>query len=291
MFNYIKLMRPKHYLKNIIIFFPLVFSGQITDTKKLLISFLGFLSFCILSSAVYCFNDINDLENDKTNPRKKNRPLASGKISKKSASIFMFFLLLIAFGISIATTVIYNLNPLFIVFEFTYFIINLGYSYGLKDIPILDVAILVLGYLIRLSIGGVITDIEISTWLYLTVMSGSFFMGFGKRRNELIQRGYKDRFVLKKYNKEFLDRFMYVFVILSVVFYSLWCIDSSTIARVGNNYLIWTIPYLLVILMKYTLDIEMDSHGDPVDLIFEDKFLLTLIIGFIILMSVILYVL
>ena len=185
----------------------------------------------------------------------------------------------------------YNKIFILIALELLYLVINIAYSYGFKKIPILDVTILMFGFIIRLMYGAQITNIEISNWLYLTIMTGAFYMGFGKRRNEIKKQGDKSREVLKKYNKEFLDKFMYVCLILIVVFYCLWCIDINTISRIGNGYIIWTVPLVLIILMKYSLDIEMDSFGDPVDVITNDKILISLSIFYAISFVVILYIL
>lgn len=286
-YEYIKLMRVKHYLKNFLIFIPLLFSGEFLEFNKLFLTFLGLISFCLLSSAVYCINDIKDIESDKVHPIKRNRPLASGKISKTSAIIFMVVMFIVSIVIMFP---IIKISILPVIIELIYFILNIAYSFGLKRIPIVDVVILVSGFVIRLLFGAMITSIEISNWLYLTVMAGSFYLGFGKRRNEIIKQGDKSRDVLKKYNKEFLDKFMYVCLILSVVFYSLWCIDTKTIERIGNNYMIWTIPLLLIIFMKYSLNVENDSFGDPVDVILNDKVLMILGVMFAILIFGILYI-
>jgi len=278
--NYLKLIRVKHYVKNILIFIPLFFSGQILNINKVITCILGFISFSLIASSVYIINDINDIEKDKVHPEKKYRPLASEAVSKKEAYILLTALLIITTLINII--MLNNNNYYFILLELLYLILNIGYSLGLKKIPILDVVILVSGFVIRVLYGGIITNIMISNWLYLTIMSGSFCMSFGKRRNELIKQSDKSRDVLRKYNREFLDKFMNVSLILLITFYSLWCIDSVTILKFGNE-IIWTIPILLIILMKYSLDIDNDSFGDPVEVLFGDKTLigLTLILIFI----------
>ena len=173
--------------------------------------------------------------------------------------------------------------------EILYLVLNILYSFGLKNVPIVDIVILASGFIIRIVYGAVITQIEISNWMYLTVMSGAFYLGLGKRRNEVIKQGDKARKVLKKYNKEFLDKYMYVCLTLSIVFYGLWTIDGKNLVRFGNNYMIWTIPLLMIILMKYSLIIEGDSYGDPVDIILKDKFLLSLILLFAIIIILLLY--
>jgi len=286
-YNYIKLIRVKHYLKNFLIFIPLIFNGNFFNIYSLSLTILGFISFCILSSAVYCINDIKDLENDKKHPIKRTRPIASGQVSKGNAIIFTIILFLISIIIMIPITKI-TIIPILV--ELLYFILNIAYSLGLKKIPIIDVVILVSGFIFRLLFGAAITSIEISNWLYLTVMAGAFYLGFGKRRNEFIKQGNDSREVLKKYNQDFLDKFMYVCLILSITFYSLWCIDALTIERIGNNYMIYTIPLLLIIFMKYSLNIETDSFGDPVDVILNDKILIVLIIIFGLTLLGILYI-
>lgn len=290
--EYIKLMRIKHYLKNFLIFIPIIVSGQLSSINKIPEIITGFISFCLLSSAVYCFNDIKDVEKDREHPIKKNRPIAARKISIKNAYCFMMSLTILAILLNLTFIKIqYNKIFILIALELLYLVINIAYSYGFKKIPILDVTILMFGFIIRLMYGAQITNIEISNWLYLTIMTGAFYMGFGKRRNEIKKQGDKSREVLKKYNKEFLDKFMYVCLILIVVFYCLWCIDINTISRIGNGYIIWTVPLVLIILMKYSLDIEMDSFGDPVDVITNDKILISLSIFYAISFVVILYIL
>ena len=286
--DYIKLIRVKHYVKNILIFIPLFFSGQILNSDKVIMCLLGFISFSFVASSIYIINDINDIEKDKLHPEKKKRPLASGRVSKKEAYLLLMIMLLITIIIDTFMLKNNNYNYYFILLELLYFCLNIGYSLGLKKVPILDVVILVSGFVIRVFYGGVMTDIEISNWLYLTIMSGSFYMSFGKRRNELIKQNDKSRDVLKKYNREFLDKFMNIFLILSVVFYSLWCIDSVTILKFGNE-IIWTIPILLIILMKYNLDIDNDSFGDPVEVLLGDKVLILITMVLIIIMIGMLY--
>lgn len=287
-----KLMRIKHYIKNMLIFFPIFFSGEINNINKISVVVLGFISFCLLSSIVYIINDVKDIESDRLNPIKKNRPLASGKIKKNEAKILVIILLFLILVINIVNLKHMLLNQfiLSVLLELTYLILNILYSFGLKNIPIVDVIILASGFIIRLVYGAVISQIEISNWLYLTVMSGSLYMGLGKRRNEVTKQGEKSRKVLKKYKKKFLNQFMYVCLSISIVFYSLWTIDATTTQRIGNNYMIWTIPLFIIILMKYSLIIEGDSYGDPVEVILKDKFLLSLILGLSMMMILILYI-
>jgi 4-hydroxybenzoate polyprenyltransferase len=285
--EYAKLLRIKHWLKNGLIFLALIFSGKLFDYQLILKCFLGFLSFSFIASAVYIFNDIKDVDNDKKHPIKKNRPIASGKISIGKAYIVLVFLVVI--GVFINALWINSVSGL-ITLEI-YLMINILYSAALKKLPLVDVCILVFGFVIRAYYGAFIVDVAISKWLYLTVMMGSFFMAFGKRRNELELSKSSTREVLSFYNKDFLDKFMYVSLVLTVVFYSLWSIDADTLMRIGNDYLIYTIPLVFVIIMKYCLNVEVDSYGDPVDVITSDKVLMFLMALLACMMVLIIYVL
>ncbi len=178
--QYIKLMRVHHYIKNILVFAALACSGQLFQVKQLLAGITGFVAFCMVSSVVYIINDIRDKEKDRQHPTKCNRPIASGQVSVKNAWILAMVLLLIAAlcnGIAF-----HRITTILLV---CYLALNLGYSFGLKNFPIVDVSILVSGFLIRILYGAMITEITISNWLYLTVIALAFYFALGKRRNEL----------------------------------------------------------------------------------------------------------
>ena len=167
-----------------------------------------------------------------------------------------------------------------------YFGLNIVYSLGLKNVPILDIAILASGFLIRVLFGGAITSVTVSSWLYLTIISMSFYLGLGKRRNELKKhKGKQTRTVLKYYNKNFLDSNMYVFSAVSLVFYSLWAQSYQ------KQLVLWTIPIVMIIVMKYNLDIESsDSEGDPINVIMHDFAIFILGIVYSILIFFALYI-
>ena len=279
--EYIKLIRVKHYFKNVLIFLPLIFSGNIFNIEKLIISIIGFIAFSFVASVVYIINDIRDIENDRKHPIKRKRPLPAGTVSQKEAIILAIVMLLIAYLLNTIIFVTCNMTIQNLVMSMIllslYILLNIAYSFGLKNKPVIDIVILVSGFLIRILYGSAITNIEVSNWLYLTVISGSFYMGLGKRRNEIKKQGDKSREVLKRYSKEFLDKNMYVCLTLSIVFYALWCVDSATIQIMGTNLMVWTVPIVMIILMKYSLDVEGDSYGDPVDVLFKDKILLLIV--------------
>lgn len=285
--KYLKLMRIHHYLKNGLILLPLVFSGQLIYSEMLLQTFLGFLAFSFSTSVVYIINDIVDVERDRKHATKYKRPIASGEVSIHSAIILVVFLLFVIIGLNFLNSGTTIVTWTFIILYIT---LNLLYSFGLKNIPLVDVTILVSGFLIRVLYGSEIINVEVSSWLYLTVISMSFYLGLGKRRNEIMQEGNQSRKVLSYYNHNFLDKNMYMFLALTIVFYALWCVDPSTIARHSNSKIIWTVPLVMLICMKYSLTIEGSSHGDPVDVVLGDKALLFLGLIYAFITALIIYI-
>lgn len=282
---YLKLMRVHHYIKNFLVFAALACNGQLFNPEKLTSGIAAFVAFCMVSSVVYIINDIRDKEKDSNHPTKCKRPIAAGTVSVRSAWILAAILLVIAavcngLTFRVASTLLLVL----------YLVLNLAYSFGLKNIPIVDVTILVAGFLIRILYGAYVTDIIISNWLYLTVIAVSFYFALGKRRNELKQNsGGNTRQVLKSYPPSFLDKSMVMCLTLANVFYALWSMDENTMAFYNNRYLIFTVPIVLLITMKYSLDIEGDSDGDPVEVLLHDKVLLALCVVYLAVMFAILY--
>ncbi len=288
--NYIKLMRPKHYLKNGLILAPLFFSKEINILSKTISVFFAFLAFSFISSTIYIINDTMDAEKDKQHPKKCKRPIASGKIPKKNAIIFSIFLFILSFTFHYFGNEkkLFSISTIYLI---SYFFINLSYSLGLKNRPILDLVLLSAGFLLRVLYGGEITDVPISYWLYLIVITFSFYMGFGKRRGELEIKGDKNtREVLKKYSYEFLDKKMSIFMALTLVFYSLWTVDKKTTDVVGSDLFIWTVPLVIIIFLRYSYVIELgESDGDPVEVLLSDKVLIGLVIVYILVTIIFFY--
>jgi len=288
--NYLKLIRVKHWLKNGLVFLPIFFSINILNTSYLATCLLAFIIFSFSSSIIYVINDMNDIEKDKLHPVKKNRPLASGAISVKQAKVVIGILSIISIALmALIYTKTNNIGT--IIIPIIYVILNVLYTIKLKHIPIIDVVILVSGFVLRVMYGGVVVNVDVSKYLYLMIIFGAFYLGFGKRRNEIIKNGKKSRKVLELYNKDFLDKNMYVAFALAIVSYTLWCVDPVTIARIGNDYLFWTIPLLMVILQLYSLNIEGNSHGDPIEVVLSDKILLSTVFIYVIAMVFLLYIL
>lgn len=262
--SYIELIRVKQWIKNFIIFIPALCAS---DMSRILAVCIGFFAFSLQASFVYVINDINDIEKDKKHPRKKKRPLPSGRVGKKEAIVVAIVMLISSLALNyVAQMTILNLSWVFLL---AYLIINIGYSFGLKNIAILDIALLSAGFVLRVYYGGALAGVGVSNWLFLTILSSSMFLALGKRKKEFCI-GSSVRKVLKAYNEPFLDKFSYIFLALTFVFYSMWAREQN------NQSVIYTVPIVILIFMRYCLILEKCNEGDPTTIIYKDKLLLFL---------------
>lgn len=290
-----KLLRIKHWVKNALVFFPLVFSGRFLEPQALLGGCLAFVAFCFASSFVYVLNDAKDIEADRLHPTKRNRPLASGAVRIPVAVVLAIVMLVIALAVTLGCAQkpwhSFALLALYIV-------LNVAYSFGAKNVPVVDVGILAAGFLLRVLFGGTFCGIPISSWLFLTVLSLAFYFALGKRRGELERHGSDARKSLqgaRGYNVSFLDKNMYVFLACGFVFYSLWTFERIGSFSASFNFstllFVLGIPLAMLICMRYSLDVESeDSDGDPVTTVFSDRPLLALIVLWVVIMFLSVYV-
>ncbi len=279
----IKLMRCKSYIKNFFVFIPLFYSTQILDFNQLSKSFISFLSFCLIASTVYVINDIMDIEKDRLHETKRNRPLASGALSVK----YGLFLASATFILSIILSITLSLNVFLVIM--LYFILNLGYSMKLKNIPIIDVFIISIGFMLRVFAGALAINVIVSNWLFLVVFFLSLFLGFSKRYSEIILKpDFKTRPILESYGKEFLKQAVWTCMGLTTVMYSLWCIDQYRIQKVDSTNLLLTIPIVIYAFLEYILYIEKGNDGDPVVMIYNNKKIIVALILYIIVTSIVL---
>mgnify|MGYP004528390465 FL=1 len=274
------LMRPWHACKNLLIFLPLFFHGSIFSApEKVVSALIGFLAFSLSASAIYALNDCLDAPQDRQHPRKKNRPVAAGRITEKAALCIALALILLSGGVVWAGKGLIAQFVPSIVTLAAYLLVNVGYTVlGLKHVPILDVSIVALGFVLRILFGSFLTGIQVSSWLLLTVMMASYYMSFGKRRNELRTSGGQAsvRRVLSLYTPEFLTQSTNMFLTLTIVFYALWSVDAQTEMRYAQGRAVWSLPLVILILLFYHYDIDTKPDGDPVEIILHDWRLIVL---------------
>ena len=286
------LLRVRHWIKNTLVFVPLFFNINLLGISVITDIVSGFICFSLVSSIIYILNDMRDIEKDRLHSVKCQRPLASGKISVSSAivslvvlSVFLAALLII---LRVFGNWIYYLGSIGLLA--LYLLSNIGYSCGLKNVPIVDITILASGYVIRILFGALIIGVDVSVWFYLVITLGAYYLGLGKRRNEITNNKEGRRDVLRFYSHNFLDKNMYMCQALCVVFYALWSIDPVTIEKFHTSAFVYTIPLVLIILFKYNLNIETDNDGDPTSVLFRDKVLLLLCAIYVICVFCIIYV-
>ena len=272
--KYIKLLRIKHWIKNGLILLPMVCSYSFSK-ENIIMTLLAFLSFSLMASFVYIMNDIRDVEKDRKHPRKMHRPIASGAISIPKAVIIAVIVLGLSIVLNyLATQSLFNtaLGILLL-----YLANNICYSFGMKNIPIVDVLLLTAGFVFRIYYGAAIVGVPVSSWLFLTVLTASLYLGLGKRRKEF-NNSEEVRPVLKYYDKRFIENFMNISLTLVIVFYSLWTMEQT------NPLLYFSIPLLIVIFMQYMLFMETGNEGDPVTLLFQHKSLMATTLIYIVYM-------
>lgn len=260
--TYLELFRVKHYIKNLLIFTTIIFGADLftNDFYKILI---GFISFSLMSSVIYIINDIIDYDLDKKTPVKKNKPISSGKISKDKAlkiSILTFFLSLI---LNYFTCSLFSY-----LYLLAYFLLNLFYSFYGKNIPYLDLLLIITFYIIRIDYGAMILNVTVSLILNLTVIFGSLYLILTKRRVEIENK--KCRKVLKKYDKKRLRIFSIISLILMLICYVIWCLMQHI------KYIMFTPILVLLICIRYDKEAKKSLDGNLVDVLLNDK-ILTLI--------------
>lgn len=268
---YLQLLRPKDWAKNLFLFIPIFFSGTLFDWNMYPKLFLGFVSFCFIASSIYIINDYRDIEDDKKHPVKSKRPLAAGTVSKTAAIIIC--ILLIAGGFVIS----YFIKEKFLFVLSIYFFINLAYSFGLKNIPILDIIILAIGFVLRIKGGAVIAHIGVSEWLNIMIFLLALFMAIGKRRDDVLLKlssGTDMRKSVKGYNLELLNVILSLVCAVIVVAYFMYTMSPDVLKRLGTYRLYYTCLFVLAGILRYLQIIFVKaSSGSPTKILYKDRFI------------------
>lgn len=278
---YIKLIRPHQYLKNLFIFSPLFFAFKFRDMHLLGRVALVAACFCLVASAIYILNDYFDIEEDRKHPTKKNRPLASGAVSVKNGLILMVALLIVGCG------GIYLISPEALLLTGIYVGNNLLYSFRLKHIAILDIAMISLGFVLRLFIGSAAGEgaLPLSMWIIMVTFLGALFLALAKRRDDVLLRaeGKKVRKSIDGYNLEFINGAMMITATLTVVGYISYCISEEVIARLGTTDLYFTVAFVVLGILRYMqITFVEEKSGSPTKVLIKDLFLQLTILGWLI---------
>ncbi|PQL92827.1 decaprenyl-phosphate phosphoribosyltransferase [Apibacter sp. wkB309] len=268
--GYLRLIRVKQWLKNVFVFLPIFFAGKILDMNLLLNSIIAFFSFSFIASSIYIINDYTDIEKDRMHPEKKNRPLAAGKIPINHAIIVFLFLVIASYFFGYFT---HSWGVILIIS--VYFIMNLAYSFKLKQIAIVDVVIISLGFLLRIYMGGFATNLPISVWAILVTFFLALVMALGKRRGELInvQLTGETRKALDGYNLQFIDIAITMVSTCFVVCYIMYTLDP-VIKTNFHYYIIYTSLFAVIGILRYLqLTFVYNKTESPTKVLYRDLFL------------------
>ena len=261
-------MRPKQWFKNILLFVGLVFSQNLFQIGLFIKVSGGFVLFCLAASSIYVFNDIHDRESDRKHPEKCRRPLAEGTLQVSEAYMVSMVLAAIAFILA------FMMDRTFFVILLAYFILNLAYSLKIKQIVILDIMFIASGFVLRIFAGTTLAGVSPSDWLIICTITLSLFLGFSKRRNELVLMGENagyQRKVLKEYSIHFLDQMISMVTACTVMSYILYTVSPETVNRFGTKNLIFSIPFVLFGVFRYLYLIYLKKTiENPIDLILKD---------------------
>lgn len=280
------LLRPKHYIKNLLIFFPAFFAQRILEGPLLFKLFAAFTAFSLLASAVYIFNDYHDREADRQHPEKRKRPLAAGLVPINLAISTGIILVLAGLG-----------GLLFLSWQafaigLTYIFLNIAYTSWLKKIAIVDVVVIAIGFELRLGIGAAIGDIPLSMWIILMTFLGAMFLGFAKRKDDVIlaASGKEVRKSIEGYNLEFIKQAMLTMAPVIIVSYISYTISNEVQSRFESQHLYLSVIWVLLGILRYFQLIWVaEKRGGPTQIFLQDRFLQICVLAWIGTLAILIY--
>ncbi|REC76819.1 decaprenyl-phosphate phosphoribosyltransferase [Chryseobacterium elymi] len=280
--KYFKLLRVEQWVKNLFVFVPLFFSGNITNLNLLNKSIFAFIIFSLAASVVYILNDYNDIEADRKHPEKRRRPLASGAVSKAKALGILTGLIVVDTALVLLASLYFH-EPLwkFATIIGLYITVNLAYTFKLKHVPIIDIFIIALGFVFRVLAGGYITGIGISQWAILLTFVLALVLAIGKRRGELInaQVSGKTRKALDGYNVQFADIALSISVTLAIVCYLMFTLSPEVQARFHER-VFYTVIFVVFAFLRYLQQTLVYNRTEsPTKIVYRDRYIqITLIL-------------
>ncbi|MDH3229378.1 MAG: decaprenyl-phosphate phosphoribosyltransferase [Alphaproteobacteria bacterium] len=281
----LNLLRPKQWVKNTFVAAPLFFTPEKISTDSIVAVVIGFATFCMVASAVYCLNDFRDRDADRSHPVKRTRPLASGAVSPAAALVLMACLL--AGGVGLAAWRVPVVLPILA----AYFAINIAYSLYLKSIAVIDVLVVAFGFVLRVQAGAMLIDVAPSAWILIVTGLLALFIALAKRRDDIVRdmdSGHRKS--LEGYSRPFLDGSLMAVLSTLLVSYLIFTTDQAVMARLGSEKLYFTGPFVVAGLLRYLqLTIVYERSGSPTDLIYKDKGLLLSVAGWLFAFGWILY--
>lgn len=285
--NILITIRPKQWIKNTVVFAALIFSQNLFKLEYLKKSLWAFFIFCGISSSIYILNDIIDIKEDQKHPLKSKRPIASGQLKINFAILVSLILALLSLILA------FYLNYYLGLIIFAYFILQVTYSRYLKHIVIIEALVIALGFVLRALAGAVVIKVVFSYWLLICTLLLALFLGFGKRRHELVllnNTAGEHRQILREYSPYLLDQMIGVVTASTLIIYILYTTSSDVIERFGTTNLVYTSPFVLYGIFRYLYLIhKKEKGGSPTQTLLTDKPLLLDIFLWIISIIIIIY--
>jgi decaprenyl-phosphate phosphoribosyltransferase len=286
---YLQLLRPRDWAKNLFLIVPSFFAGQFFVLSRFLYLIEGIVSFCLIASAIYIINDYRDIEDDRKHPVKCNRPLASGTVKKPVAIGICIGLILMGAVLGWMADPHYQ----FLFILMLYFFINLFYSFGLKNLAILDILMLSSGFVLRVKGGATISRVEASEWLIIMTFLLSLFMAIAKRRDDLLLRvttGTDMRKSMRGYNLDFLNTMLGLSSAIVIVAYVNYTVSPVTVERLGTHRLYYSSLFVIAGLMRYLqITFVQKESGSPTEILYKDHFIQITLALWVLSIYVILY--
>jgi 4-hydroxybenzoate polyprenyltransferase len=266
----VRLARPEHWVKNVVVLFPVVFALKVGDATAWLRAGLATVAFCLASSSVYVVNDIRDRDSDRLHPRKKNRPLTSGQVGVGQALVEAAVLLLAAVAVA------WGVSALTLLIIVGYVLLQTAYTLALKAKMIVDVMCIATGFVLRAAAGGVAIRVELSPWLFICAFTICLFMGFCKRRSEAAVIGdgelaAQHRRTLPNYTPPLLTHLTTLSAAIAIVSYLLYASSSRTVEHFGTIYLIYTVPIVIYGICRFEMLSALGIYADPTEVMLRDR--------------------
>lgn len=290
--NIILLLRPQQWIKNIFIFLPLFFHGDLANLQMLFSAIIAFFCFCFAASSIYCFNDIYDVEADRKHPQKSKRPIASGVVSTFNAYCLMAFMILVS--LYLAYFALNTVAMSAIVVICFYYLMNIAYCIWLKHIALIDVFIIAVGFVLRVILGGIVNEIVLSHWIVLMTFLLALFLAFAKRRDDVIlyqETGILPRKNVNRYNLDFMNQALTVISTVTLVAYVMYSVSDEIMDQFDSHYVYLTTIFVLAGILRYLQITIVDvKSGSPTEVLLRDRFIQLCVIGWILSFLILIYI-
>ena len=288
----LRLTRPKQWIKNMFVFIPMFFGGELFDLHSVWLAVLSFFAFSLVASSIYCYNDIVDVDADRHHPVKCLRPIASGEVSIRLGYILMTLTFCLGMGILLLLPP-EVMSQVMAVIVF-YYVLNLAYCSKLKQFAILDVCIVAFGFVLRILAGGFACELALSNWIVIMTFLLTLFMSFAKRRDDVLRMnstGEAPRKNTVRYNLTFINQAITIPASVTLVCYIMYCVSPEVTERFDTPYLYLTFVFVLLGLLRYIqIAVVDEKSGDPTKIILHDHFSQIIVVAWILSFLLMIYV-